>query len=344
MRDSVNKLFQQRFQGHETPVDPGVWQGIQQQMAAAAPAADGVNELFKDRFQGHEMPVHPSAWANISSQLGHTAAAGTAASTMWGWAAAGIVAVVATSAVLLWDPSTPTAPTTVVTMENPTPALELHAPKLISPEEPTTATIAARPAAEKQEASSPRATKAGTHTPGLIPVGEPLEASTTPAGLSSGGSGEGVEGHTVVAEIITDLTEQVIQEPVTAEPEPGLSPKLNVAATREPTTSLGAEVSDAPAAELALPAPKLFMPNTFTPNGDLVNDTYTVGTEGFQMVMIRVYSLKSNVLVFSTNNGEAWTGANCEDGMYMVAAEARTEDGRTITDGKVVWLNRNPTN
>jgi hypothetical protein len=61
-------------------------------------------------------------------------------------------------------------------------------------------------------------------------------------------------------------------------------------------------------------------------------------------VLVKVFAMKNNQLVFSTHSGEAWTGANCEDGMYLVAVEALTPDGRSVTEGKVVWLNRTPMN
>ncbi|MCB0769174.1 MAG: gliding motility-associated C-terminal domain-containing protein, partial [Flavobacteriales bacterium] len=84
--------------------------------------------------------------------------------------------------------------------------------------------------------------------------------------------------------------------------------------------------------------------NTFTPNGDGINDRYEVDMTGFKSLVLRVYSMKNDRLVFSTNAGAPWTGEGCEDGMYMVAVEAVTKDGKIISQGKVVWLTRNGTN
>ena len=64
--------------------------------------------------------------------------------------------------------------------------------------------------------------------------------------------------------------------------------------------------------------------------------------------MIRVYSVNTNQLVFSSSvtggNGQGeidlWDGANVEDGYFVVAVEAMTMDGRALSEGKVVWLNR----
>ena len=82
-------------------------------------------------------------------------------------------------------------------------------------------------------------------------------------------------------------------------------------------------------------------PNTFTPNGDGYNDEYRVQPSvAYSLMHMRVFSLKTNQLVFSTNSGEAWTGSGCEDGWYSVAVEVMTLDGRVLSEGKVVWLNR----
>ena len=150
------------------------------------------------------------------------------------------------------------------------------------------------------------------------------------------------EGSALVSDIISGLEEQVWHQPVTARPEPGITaaPALENKAERpasiEPTID--------PPINAPAPLPKLFMPNTFTPNGDGVNDTYTVDGDGYASIMLRVYSMKTNSLVFTTNSGQPWTGEGCEDGMYMVAMEAHTPDGRSTTEGKVVWLTRNRMN
>lgn len=345
MKDSLNTLFQQRFKGHEMPVDPGVWQGIQQQMASATvPAEDGVGKLFKERFQEHETAVDPSAWANISSQLGHPVVAGPASNAFWGWVTAGAAAVAVTAVVLLWEPAAPGvqkadgltdgSPSTTVTV-NPSPEM--------APTPGPTAAVDAQvagPFVVRTDAYPVRKTKTSATSVAQLPT--PVESLSTGPEVSENKPSAQVDGSGLVTDIITDLTTQVIQQPVTAQPEPGL-----VSAVSAPVTNDGKDASVVPGSEIIeeeIPLPKLFMPNTFTPNGDLVNDTYTIGSEGFTSAMVRVYSMKSDRLVFSTNIGEPWTGAGCEDGMYLVAVEARTPDGRTATEGKVVWLNRNPIN
>ena len=344
MRDSLNTLFQQRFQGHEAPVDAGVWEGIQQQLATAPAAADGVNELFKERFQGHEAPVDPAVWANISSQLGHTAVAGTAAGTVWAWVAAGTAAVVITATALFWEPGAnePQQVVQVVEVKE-----EVSAPLQITPEQVLEEEVAGLPKVSTPQRSTSQAgvsTKVRTKSSSSSDPDSMSDPTTGPADQWDKGIEPTTDGHTVVDAIIMQLEEGVKQTPITAQPEPGL-PVQTVSGKK---SGQGAEDQDRnlqPEEPQPLqPLPKLFMPNTFTPNGDGVNDHYMVDGEGYEAVMVRVYSMKTNALVFSTHTGEPWTGDGCEDGMYMVAVEAHTSDNRAHSEGKVVWLTRNRMN
>ena len=97
MKGNIEQLFRERFQGHEAPVAPGMWEAIQQQMDATAPAAaDGVNVLFRERFAEHEVQMDASVWEGISKELGHVAPA-VPGQRVLGWAAAtaGVLVVAA---------------------------------------------------------------------------------------------------------------------------------------------------------------------------------------------------------------------------------------------------------
>lgn len=337
MKTNLNALFQQRFQGHEAPVDLGVWEGIQQQLAQAAPAAgeDGVSKLFKERFQAHGTAVDPSAWANISSQLGHTAAVSTSASIGWiGWVAAGTVAVVVGA--IAWNSLLTTGPVAQASMDAP--AIVGSAPAQEPEPLPVVAT-AASPSAKANTldpALHPSPKRAAPQTQGGGEVASTawpnapntaLEVATLPP-LTPPLQEEGAARvESIIAELTSEVKTEVLshRDPILPEPPGAIS---------DP------EEDDAALSEKAEPLPELFIPNTFTPNNDGANDTYTIKAEGFASILIRVYALTNNRLVFSTNSAEPWTGAGCEDGMYMVAVEGRLEDGRTVTEGKVVWLNR----
>jgi hypothetical protein len=131
--------------------------------------------------------------------------------------------------------------------------------------------------------------------------------------------------------LTTRVTEEVLAE---AAQRNTLS---NAATQPEPSATATPE---SPAEEVALP--ELYIQNIFTPTGDGVNDTYSavINPEAFDRVMLRIYDVRNSRLVFSTNNNEPWTGDGYPDGYYMVAVEALTPDGRLVTQGKAIWLNR----
>jgi hypothetical protein len=346
MKDKVDKLFQDRFSGHEMPVDPALWAAIEGQLLVSAATTDPVNELFKERFQGHELPVDPAVWDGIGRQLGHTPAP-PASTTAWTWAASA-AAVVVVGAGLWWgtaENAAPvaeqrTAPSTVVEAPaelpgGPTPSEadgSAAAPAQVPVARPTAITTAL-PAAARSNAGAPQPSvsdqqnflhvdEEGSTSPSLPPA--PIAATPTPmmGGQPVSASPAPAADPQRVEAIIQEITERTLIE-ARANPAPTAPPPP----AADPETSM-AEV------------PELFMPNTFTPNGDGVNDTYELSMEGFERMSIRVLSLKNDKLVFSTTTGEPWTGAGCEDGMYVVVVEAVAEDGRSLSKGKVVWLTR----
>ncbi len=144
------------------------------------------------------------------------------------------------------------------------------------------------------------------------------------------------EGAEIVENIITELTTRVTEE-VLAEASQrsrlGIDSVVNTASSQDTQTPV--EVEEA--------LPKLFLQNVFTPNGDGVNDTYfpVIEADAFERIMMRVYDVRNDRLVFNTTTNEPWSGDGCLDGYYLVAVEAITPDGRLVTQGKVVWLNRN---
>jgi len=347
MKDNLQHLFRDRFQGHEAPVDPGAWQAIQGQLAAAAPAADGLNDLFRERFAEHEMEVDPSVWQGVSTQLGHTAAAGAGASaTVWGWVAAATGAVVITAAALLWTNEQPGTETAALPQRQVTEAAVPVEEVRKGDQEVVAGTVASATQASAQrvpagavaptEAIVGRTTGQGTMPGAVSAAAHPDAAAVVPMtiALVDAEETQSVNGPDKVEQIIEALAEQA--KVVTPEPRSVVVPERTAP---DPEEGLLEEQEQQRAEQ-----PKLFMPNVFTPNNDGINDTYQVVGDGFAKVLVKVFAMKNNQLVFSTHSGEAWTGANCEDGMYLVAVEALTPDGRSVTEGKVVWLNRTPMN
>ncbi len=347
MKDNLQHLFRDRFQGHEAPVDPGAWQAIQGQLAASAPAADGLNDLFRERFSGHEMEVDPSVWQGVSSQLGQTAAAGAGSSaTVWGWVAAATGAVVITAAALLWTNDEPTRMTAALPQGQVTeePAQVDAATKGESATTKGPAVIAAQASSQSGPAvisTNSALAELETGVDGEGPGADPTTAASSaqPASPAYVDLEPATEPQMVNG---TDKVERILQ--ALAEKAKVETPELQVPAPAQPAASEPDESLAMDVERHDADMPKLFIPNVFTPNNDGINDTYQVLGEGFAKVLVKVFAMKNNQLVFSTNSGEAWTGANCEDGMYLVAVEALTPDGRSVTEGKVVWLNRTPMN
>lgn len=328
MKNSLNDLLRERFQGHEAPVDPGTWAVIEAKLLTAAPASDPVNDLFRERFQNHESAVDPGVWNTISSQLGHPVAGSGWAGT-FGWMAAGIAGVVAVGALVLnMNSGTPEAVAIVPVEPDKQEEVVTSIPLEAAMAESTTESSARPevvPANLKPKRPEPAATQEATSAPTAT------SESSAPA-----------EEAVVVEQIIEGLTVQTMLEVLASDPEPAQL-------TPEPAGSIESLTENsvrAPETPLADEGVKLFMPNTFTPNGDGINDTYRIlPRNGFTSVLVRVYSMKNNQLVFSsTSIDDEWQGLNCDDGMYLVAVEAISLDGRVVADGKVVWLNRSSTN
>lgn len=356
----MNELFRERFQGHETPVDPSAWDAIQSKLALGVPATDAMSKLFQEKFQGHEAAVDPSAWSNISSQLGHPAATGV--SSFWGWAAAGVTALAIGGAALFMNNNTAVEVASVpqVTTDEQLPIVEnktlpvvidTQTELVISAEQDPIAVSAVAPRSTDPVQRSTVASSVPEYSSPDPIVMDPANGSSmvtpgsepqTPAQIGAG-TINSVDGPVIVAQIIDEMTTKAAESATDAvETIPAIkdpSPQGSVEQVQQNTY-------EQPEAELKplAPLPELFIPNTFTPNGDNINDTFEVIAEGYEKVMVRIFSVKENVQVFSTDNGTVWTGDNCSDGYYLVAVEAITKDGRSKTGSTMVWLNRNRLN
>lgn len=343
MKDELSELFHERFQGHESPVDPGAWEVIQARLEVSAPAPgeDAVEKLFREHFQGHESPVDPATWAHISSQLGQGAAvAGTAGTALapLGWAAAGLglLALVGVAYLYSGRPSTPgeLAHGTPVTSSTEMPAGDGGAETLPVLQTPTDAEQAPALVQEGGHVPIDAASLPREEKPAAMPGGPtpdeaiPAEGRDAPLEPLSA-----IEGPVLVERIIERVIEQArVEEP------------LDVSMQDAPESSDEHDASSPAETPATAQPPALYLPNTFTPNGDGVNDTYVVmNPEAFERIITRVYAVSNNQLVFSSDNNAPWTGENQPDGYYLVAVEAVTPDGRLVAEGKVVWLNRNTT-
>lgn len=351
MKPDLKQLLQERFQAHEADVDPGVWEAIQSQIATTMPATDVVENIFRQRFQQHEVHVDPGVWNAISAQIGKGAVAGTATGgSFLGWFAAASTVVMLSVGTYLY---TNTDTSAELALEHP---MRTEQKKALASEGSNTApnergdafqsevepevtpsikkevasvegtVVKASPKAEVpitlEDRSKTTATTMGTEVPKVGGNVMPADARTPE------------EGTAVVKGVIDQVAHEIYLE-ASASPQidPAGPPPVEVENSDPP-----AEMPSAPPTAKA-ELPEIFMPNTFTPNGDGINDTYSVSREGFKSMMIRIYSISRNTLVFSTDLNEEWDGANSEKGYYLVAIEAVTENGEVVTKGKAVWLN-----
>lgn len=360
-KDNLKDLLQERFAGHEAPVDPGLWQAISGQLAASAPAADGLADLLKDRFKDHELEPDAGVWDGISQQLGHGAAAGTAAGGggIGGWLAAGIAATVVTGGLLFWALSpgtgakndvvnaTTTAPRPspaeqvegAVTTPTPAGGQEVpmagavNAPPPVQPpvqrKGPDAAVHDEHAPADRTTTSAPANERADEHAP------EHMDASKPGAHLAE------------VNRIIDQLIQQTINQPVVAQTES--LPSAGLVEGRQPATvntpETGDEVGNDPEHPVAAAPPVVWIPNAFSPGQrDGVNDELVVMAEGLSNIQVRIYSLDSR-LMYRANDLKPWDGRDmggqlCPQGYYFYAIEGLDGNEKTFSKGQTIYLFR----
>jgi hypothetical protein len=80
---------------------------------------------------------------------------------------------------------------------------------------------------------------------------------------------------------------------------------------------------------------ELFVPNSFTPNGDGVNDNFTVGGNGIVSFSMTIINSKGKVVFKTTDMSEAWnfseSSHELENEFYTAIVRAVGNDGRTHT-------------
>jgi PKD repeat protein len=79
--------------------------------------------------------------------------------------------------------------------------------------------------------------------------------------------------------------------------------------------------------EICIPyIPTIFVPNAFSPNGDLINDVFDVTCFGIDKYKFTVYN-RWGQEVFRGLNKEAWDGGDASEGVYLIAIEYTTNSG-----------------
>lgn len=358
MEDKLISQFQERFAGHASNVDPGVWDGIAHKLAVAN--GEVLRQTMQQKFSGHEVEAGPQAWANISSQLGHGAAAGTGTTVAW-WAAGIAATIIAGAALLIGLKDHVTTSTPL-----PSPPTVAHATPA-STEGSSTEHAHALPASA---AASQGAVDGGSHpaeptrpearrsttgsTPSHAEQSSASNASNAQSGPSVAPAGTShPEGEKTVNAVLQDIVDHYVTSPVVVATEKKVPPPSQeempseVVHPQHEETELNDTEPGEPEIHEAVPELAIMIPTAFSPNSDGVNDELAVTVQNYQKAVVRIFSASSNALVFAADNLEArWngrvmnTGQPCEPGMYFYALEVSDANGRTWSKGEVVRLFR----
>lgn len=355
MKDELTEQIRSRLAGHEMDAPPGVWEHVSGQLAAAA-SGEALRNVLQEKFRRHEVHVDPSAWANISGQLGHGAAAG---STMGlGWIAAGVAAVAITAGVVLWNGGTetkkaaetaaPIAATVTEPMVSTTPKAEVA---ITAPAVPSGTMVDVEPA-ERPEPPTHRAVPQQVN---VVPPAGPQQKSVSaplPALKESAASNDKAEASkTEVKVIATAPAEKPAPPSAKSEARPESMPSTASASTKpeEPgSTGTGNTESGntAPDPFRTEERERIFIPNTFTPNGDDKNDNFGVTLQDYTKADLRIFSAKSGTLVFQTNDlsrkwdGRLPNGNFAEEGYYQCVVNWSDHEGRPHSENMTVRLFR----
>ena len=348
-RDDMIRQLQERFMGHEMPVDPGMWNAIAGQLAVGAGASDGVEQCFRDRFDVHGGDVGPGVWDAISGQLGYGAAAGGTAAGGWGtvtgWAAAGVATVVIVGAAVLWMRQGSETNNVAITQQPPAEQVTqvAEAPVATSPEilDLTTYPTTSQPTVPKAQAAIVPQDAPDPETEDPVPANTPdlVAADPTPNNTAA----ITAQGQEVVVAIRNEMVAEADKEVMKPATVP--DPVLQESGPQQAPPTLVVEAAAIPdvVEETSFP---LFLPNVFTPGHDGINDEYLPVGEGIVDAKIRVYAVSTGELVFSADAMVPWNGTffnsgqSCPEGHYFYAIEVIGTDGRVRTHGQTVRLFR----
>ena len=101
-------------------------------------------------------------------------------------------------------------------------------------------------------------------------------------------------------------------------------------------------VSESNHTEVA-PEMRIFVPNTFTPNGDGLNETFGAKGEGIGWYDMQIYDRWGNLIFHSSNPNQQWDGTfnkkKSPEGAYVYKIFARgVHEGAKNIDGTVTLL------
>ena len=301
---------------------------------------DPIKDLFREKLQSHEVLPSKAVWSNVSSSLGHSAASasGLGASSILKIAAVAVGVTTAGVASYFYfnsEESSPKVTEKIVLQEEvldeplSSETLEVEQKDKSSSEpiiQSETPTISNRQISEvKDQESQPDLTAQES-----LPVSNPSEKQAD----------FDVQENTITENVITSPSSVEETELV----EENVSLDNNVLDTPEVLEQeiIPALESD----EVVLPAEEnIVLPNIFTPNGDRVNDLFSIEMSEKSEFQIIVLDAKNQIVFKSNDSNFEWdgtmlSGAPAPAGNYLYYFSAKDMAGNDVTKSSMLKIQR----
>lgn len=301
---------------------------------------DPIKDLFREKLQSHEVMPSKAVWSNVSSSLGNSAASasGLGASSILKIAAVAVGVTTAGVASYFYfnsEESSPKVTEKIVLQEEvvdeplSSETLEVEQKDKSSSEpiiQSETPTISNRQISEvKDQESQPDLTAQES-----LPVSIPSEKQAD----------FDVQENTITENVITSPSSLEETEPV----EENVSLVNNVLETPE---VLEQEIIQAlESDEAVLPAEEnIVLPNIFTPNGDRVNDLFSIEMSEKSEFQIIVLDAKNQIVFKSNDSNFEWdgtmlSGAPAPAGNYLYYFSAKDMAGNDVTKSSMLKIQR----
>ena len=301
---------------------------------------DPIKDLFREKLQSHEVMPSKAVWSNVSSSLGHSAASasGLGASSILKIAAVAVGVTTAGVASYFYfnsEESSPKVTEKIVLQEEvldeplSSETLEVEQKDKSSSEpiiQSETPTISNRQISEvKDQESQPDLTAQES-----LPVSNPSEKQAD----------FDVQENTITENVITSPSSEEETEPA----EENVSLDNNVLDTPE---ILEQEIIPAlESDEVVLPAKEnIVLPNIFTPNGDRVNDLFSIEMSEKSEFQIIVLDAKNQIVFKSNDSNFEWdgtmlSGAPAPAGNYLYYFSAKDMAGNDVTKSSMLKIQR----
>ncbi|MDG2505420.1 MAG: gliding motility-associated C-terminal domain-containing protein [Crocinitomicaceae bacterium] len=301
---------------------------------------DPIKDLFREKLQSHEVMPSKAVWSNVSSSLGHSAASASGLGAPSILKIAAVAVGVTTAGVASYfyfnsEESSPKVTEKIVLQEEvldeplSSETLEVEQKDKSSSEpiiQSETPTISNRQISEvKDQESQPDLTAQES-----LPVSIPSEKQAD----------FDVQENTITENIITSPSSLEETEPV----EENVSLVNNVLETPE---VLEQEIIQAlESDEAVLPAEEnIVLPNIFTPNGDRVNDLFSIEMSEKSEFQIIVLDAKNQIVFKSNDSNFEWdgtmlSGAPAPAGNYLYYFSAKDMAGNDVTKSSLLKIQR----